>query len=53
MDKKVITCLWEEGIRGLNGNGKNTIKIKFKKLLKMMKRINLSRIYNNFKHACN
>ena len=27
-------CREEEGIRGLNGNGKNTIKIKFKNIHK-------------------
>ena len=29
MDNSVVTAAWERGIRGLNGNGKNTIKIKF------------------------
>ena len=28
MDNNVVIAGWERGIRGLNGNGKNTIKIK-------------------------
>ena len=31
MDNNVVIAGWERGIRGLNGNGKNTIKIKLKK----------------------
>ena len=29
IDNNVVTAAWERGIRGLKGNGKNTIKIKF------------------------
>ena len=29
--QKCDDCWWERGVRGLNGNGKNIIKIKFKR----------------------